>query len=442
MTANIRGRLILVDPSLEDFRGHYHQYACHVLRAARQAGFEPLLAANRRFPTSAQSEFPVYSVYQYGVWSRPLDPGRTRLVSGILARTGAKELVRKALGPALSWQRRLADRVRVRQFARDTADLVRKTNAGANDLVFLPTMGQAELEGLLETIEQIPDGRQPQWHLVFRYDPPCPVRNRGPADLLARTFTRAGRMRCGHRLHFFTDTDELSDLYRQFSGLPFATLPIPHTDKPAPPRPPCGGPLRILYLGGARKEKGFHHLPNIVRRVREDLLAAGQAAFAVQSAGNLTLEEPEIIAARKDLQTLAGQGLTLLGEALTPEQYRGLLHSGDLALLPYDRQAYRARSSGILAEVLAAGIPAIVPAGTWLARQLPAVSSGSTPVGLAYEDVGEVPQLLRRMVRSHETYRDAAREFASRWMERHNAAGLIEILVAVGNALGGVPGHT
>jgi hypothetical protein len=430
MTTQTRRRLILIDPSLEDFRGHYHQYACHVLRAARQAGFQPLLAANRRFPASAQSEFPVYPLYQYGLWTRPFDPGRTRLVSGILARTRAKELVRKAVGPALIWQRRLADRVRVRQFARDTADLLRQTSAGADDLVFFPTMGQADLEGLLRTIQQIPDDRQPQWHLVFRYDPPSPVKNRRLADLLARTFARAGRMQCNRRLHFFTDTDELSDLYRQSSGLPFATLPIPHTDGPSPSRPSGGGPLRIVYLGGARKEKGFHHLPNIVRQVREDLLAAGQAAFTVQSAGNLTLEEPEIIAARKDLQTLAGQGVTLLGEALTPEQYRGLLHSGDLALLPYDRQAYRARSSGILAEVLAAGIPAIVPAGTWLARQLPAALPGSTPVGLTYEDVGEVPQLLREMVRHHAAYRDAARALAPRWMERHNAARLIEMLTA------------
>ncbi len=432
MSTQTGGRLILVDPSLEDFRGHYHEYACHVLRAARQAGFEPLLAANRRFPPSAQSEFPVYPVYQYGVWSRPLDPGRTRLVSGILAMTRAKELVRKAVGPALSWQRRLTDRVRVRQFARDTADLLRETSAGANDLVFLPTMRQSELEGLLRTIEQLPEGRQPQWHLVFRFDPPCPVRNRGLADLLARTFARAGRSRCANRLHFFTDTDELSDLYRRLSGLPFATLPIPHTDKPSPLRPTRGGPLRILYLGGARKEKGFHHLPNIVRQVREDLLDTGQAAFTVQSTDNLALEEPEIIAARKDLQKLAGQGVTLLGEALTPEQYRSLLHSGDLALLPYDRQAYRARSSGILAEVLAAGIPAIVPAGTWLARQLPAALPGSTLAGLTYEDVAEVPQLLREMVRRHDAYRDAARALAPRWMEKHNAARLIEILTADG----------
>jgi len=432
MTTHTRGRMILVDPSLEDFRGHYHQYACHVLRAARQAGFEPLLAANRRFPPSAQSEFPLYRGYEYGVWSRPLDPGYTRLVSRILALTRAKEVARRALGPLLSWQRRLADRVRADQFAQDTADLLRQTNAGADDLVFFPTMGTTGLEGLLRAIQPLPEDRWPQWHLVFRFDPPCPTRNRRLFDALARAFARAKLMRCG-RLHFFTDTEELSELYRRVSGLPFATLPIPHTGGLAPPRPACGRPLRILYLGGARKEKGFHHLPSIIRQVREDLLDAGQAAFTVQSTAHLALEEPEVIAARKDLQTLTGQGLTLLEEPLAPDEYRCLLYSGDVALLPYDRQAYRARSSGILAEVLAAGIPAVVPAGTWLARQLPADRPGSTPAGLTYEDVGEVPQLLRKMVQGHEAYRDAAAKFAVGWMEKHNAARLVEILAAAGN---------
>ena len=161
-------------------------------------------------------------------------------------------------------------------------------------------------------------------------------------------------------------------------------------------------------------------------------MAAGQATFTIQSAGNLTLEEPEIIAAQKISKRWRGPGVTLIGEALTPEQYRGLLHSGDLALLPYDRQAYRAQ----------AGDPGGSPrsrdsrnraGGNLVGPAVACGRAGSTPVGLTYEDVGEVPQLLREMVRHHAAYRDAARALAPRWMERHNAARLIEILAADGS---------
>ena len=44
--------------------------------------------------------------------------------------------------------------------------------------------------------------------------------------------------------------------------------------------------------------------------------------------------------------------------------------SSDITILPYDRTSYGTRSSGVLVESLAAGIPVIVPAGTWLSRQL------------------------------------------------------------------------
>ena len=38
-------------------------------------------------------------------------------------------------------------------------------------------------------------------------------------------------------------------------------------------------------------------------------------------------------------------------------------------LLPYEADNYYARSSGILVECLAAGIPVVVPSATWLSRQ-------------------------------------------------------------------------
>jgi hypothetical protein len=54
---------------------------------------------------------------------------------------------------------------------------------------------------------------------------------------------------------------------------------------------------------------------------------------------------------------------------LSTEDYRALVFSSDIILLPYDRDNYYARSSGILVESLVAGIPVIVPAGTWMAEQ-------------------------------------------------------------------------
>jgi len=65
----------------------------------------------------------------------------------------------------------------------------------------------------------------------------------------------------------------------------------------------------------------------------------------------------------------SNSGIKLIFDPLPFEEYLSLLLGSDIVLLLYDEEKYYARSSGILVECLAAGIPVIVPSGTWLSRQ-------------------------------------------------------------------------
>src|SRR5439155_22902188 len=78
--------------------------------------------------------------------------------------------------------------------------------------------------------------------------------------------------------------------------------------------------------------------------------------------------EPGIRAARDLLSTFPN--INLRREAITEEEYNQYLLSSDLILLPYQPERYVSRTSGILAEAICAGVPAIVPQGTWLAEQV------------------------------------------------------------------------
>jgi glycosyltransferase involved in cell wall biosynthesis len=388
-----------------------------------------------------------------------------------------------ALWAAHWWRERFSDPIRARQFARDTADLLKQLRVTAADLVFVPGAGEIELAGLLRTFRRVPEAAQAQWHLVFRREPPQHTSG-GSRRRLARAFehlggcarsrpspagrgvggegcspSETGKQReevasphlnplpegegtlrsallgqsalSGQHLNagaaagnvrFYADTEELSRQYEELAGLPFRTLPIPHTHAaPRPPRAPAG-PLHILYLGDARKEKGFHHLPAIVRDLWTDCVATGRVAWTIQSNPALTDDEPEIRAAREQLRGLASDAVIVLTEALNSDQYGRLLLSGDIILLPYDQAAYRWRSSGILVEALAAGIPPIVPADTWLARQVPA------DVGVTYADIRQVPGLIRELIGHYDRYRASALRFSEDWIKRHNAASLIEML--------------
>src|SRR6185503_6537862 len=162
-------------------------------------------------------------------------------------------------------------------------------------------------------------------------------------------------------------------------------------------------PLRILYLGDARLEKGFHHLPALVRSLTDGDSDRRQFEFYIQSHSTSPIEEPEITSARAELARLADRGATLFDVPVAPVQYRELLASGHLAVLPYDPRAYAARSSGVFAEAVAAGIPTVVPAGTWMARRTPAGA------GLPFHKVEEVPMLIQTIAADYRNYASRAR---------------------------------
>jgi hypothetical protein len=59
-----------------------------------------------------------------------------------------------------------------------------------------------------------------------------------------------------------------------------------------------------------------------------------------------------------------------LPHPLQPDDYARAIKDAYIGLLLYNADVYFARCSGVLAELLAAGVPVIVPAGGWLAEQI------------------------------------------------------------------------
>jgi hypothetical protein len=85
---------------------------------------------------------------------------------------------------------------------------------------------------------------------------------------------------------------------------------------------------------------------------------------------------------RRDLRRALDSAVKNLGEhSPTPpivyapfplelERYAELVRSSDVGLLLYDSTRYYARCSGVLLEMLSAGVPVIVPGGCWLSEQI------------------------------------------------------------------------
>lgn len=259
-------------------------------------------------------------------------------------------------------------------FRKDTARLLRDIQPAAGDIIFVPTLSGIELMGLGDYLRTRKPG--PSWHLLFRRDIYPGREAAWPAEewrvqgLRNSMLAGASKLK-GHDVRFYTDTDELTAQYNRLGVFSFRTVPIPHTHTPRPEQAPSG-PLRVIYVGDARREKGYHLIPHLIEDLWEDYIATGRASFRLQSNFNIPQGEPEAVIAREQLDQLARRApssIELLKQPMTSEQYKTLLLSGSINLLLYDSANYYSRSSGILVESLTAGIPVLVPAATWLSRQ-------------------------------------------------------------------------
>ncbi len=322
-------------------------------------------------------------------------------------------------------------------FRRDLERLLCLTGASRHDHVFLPTAHGRELLAVQQTVAAVGESNAPTFHLEFRhaldmtgcFDDPNFVH---PYTTIHRIlFDHSRRVRQSPRLRVYTDTQELREEYEHFAGLRFDVLPIPfrtnliQTAKRQPDDALC-----IAFFGDVRDEKGFYYLPAVV----EDLFAAypGKVRFVVQA----SLKHPEwnqkSATALARLKDYPPEYVRLVGTdgPLSPDDYFRLVSEADLLLCPYSPAAYKRRSSGTLTEAIAAGIPTVVPAKTWLAGQQPA-GSGET-----FFDEPSLVTAVRKIVGAYESYARHARRARDQWLAVHSPDALVQQLVGPPQASG------
>lgn len=458
-------KFILIDHSIVDVGGHYYEYAARVLRAAEAAGYESVLATNRRLRVDGAISHRVLPVYRYDFF----EPGPPKLLAGarrwlggwrrraarlkyraVYSRLGLVRLKRrhgaaaeeimsramlaaavatafglylygiaKALARLLSaavplrgylaslfaagqqaataaiqpWRAVLAQggivwqhahRWRKRTaFAADSMRLFREIRLEKGDVVFIPTLAEEDMLGLLPLFQANRETANASWHLIFRrniYHKRDPEYTSQDESLrcLRNSFRRFRSQLQGQQVHFYTDTEPLTIQYNRLGMASFHTVPIPvaadyRVDaRRADADTRRGGaserPYHVVYLGDARTEKGYQWLPHMVG----DALARRlPVRFTLQSNFNIPHGEPAPVVARAQLESLpATCRVDLLMNPLGSEAYRRLVLDGDVIVAPYDRDNYYARSSGIFAEALVAGKPVLVPGGTWMAAEL------------------------------------------------------------------------
>lgn len=333
-------RFYIIEQNARSEGGHYYPYTLCIGAAAQRLGYEVVILHNRSF---------------HGTWHIP---GVTQLDPFTLGWADAEGL------DAAQWG--------ARSISKSFEAAVRHMPPRRGDHVLFHTVGYAEILDLVDHFAWTLDRHdRPICHILLRYDP-------WPMENNAETFRqRLKTITTSHALaetmRFYSDTEQLVEAFAALTGLPFSLVPIPFDQamlkrKMRESEAERSGAITCTYLGDARLEKGYGLLLDAIREVRVLKHLHGKVRFVLQSNFNVPGGEPGLKETRDALATMPNVELTF--QPLDEDAYYTLLAEADIVIIPYEANAYRARSSGVLVQARAAGKPIVTTAQSWMASQV------------------------------------------------------------------------
>jgi glycosyltransferase involved in cell wall biosynthesis len=211
--------------------------------------------------------------------------------------------------------------------------------------------------------------------------------------------------------------EELSDLLG--TRVAVAPLPLeygdPGLDSSARPDPQLP---RVAVLGGTRREKGSHLLPEIIRACRSQV----QVEFLVELANDtLTAEEAEKLA-----RIAEEPHVHVIRDPMTMPEYNAAIKSADIGLFPYEIIPYRKRTSGVFAEAVAYGKPVVAPRGTWMAEQIAAGRAAGTIFEELQPDA--IARAIARCVAELQPLQQSAQALSIEWRKKVCLSAFVDFM--------------
>lgn len=232
-------------------------------------------------------------------------------------------------------------------------DLARMGPIDGRSLLLMHTVNHLQLTGLVAWLDAQPQPR-PDVRLILRFQPDFLV-GAGGVRLVEHLYAHALRAlaKKSPKVRMHCDTAAGEDYYSALAGVRVAKLPaavdFSALDPSPAPVPVDRGASRFLFIGEARREKGFHLLPDAIR-------LAQQQRPALEFIIHVTRANPEIIAQLRSLPRVE----VTEGRVLNNAGYFAKLREADAVLLAYEPRNYRLRSTYVLVEALGAGRPVVV----------------------------------------------------------------------------------
>jgi hypothetical protein len=300
--------------------------------------------------------------------------------------------------------------------ARFASDCRRIANLDSDDILMVPTALENQVYGIALLLESLPENGRPQVVLNFHMDDLLldPIRARATQYAFERLANA-----CSKPAIISAPTPELVDALDQVSGSLKATLfPLPMDyGEPAAGTEitETSDPATIAILGRPLSRKGSTNVVKIIRRV---LKAAPDTRFLIQATARVPSQ----------LLLVASSRVTVFFGGLSPQEYGATMKSANIVLLPYSIDAYKDRTSGVFADGAAHGKIAVVPSGTWMARQI----QNKLAAGVIYDHGSShcISEAILQTIDKVEHLQSSAQDRSDYWWNNQSAASYIRQLVS------------
>lgn len=350
--------LAILDPDAKGDWGHFLAYDKRVAEGCRDLNIDFALICRKEFdpkfyPDKAELVLPVFSVHSWTVGNKWPSTNNTHVVQ-----------FTSELSEALSKLE------------------VRYPKGAICIFMYVGSVEIAEaIEHLLMTRPRFRAVINLFWSYNFEQNDP---------GYKAQWYPVVKRLERSSQVFLMHSTQQITDEFLRDWSVNLPVLPHPSTtfdDKAVVelaklPEVQPGKPLRVVFPGGARKEKGF-------------LLAASACELLVDSPDlKLSLRAridhvsgKELEDSLQHLVAVAGGNVEILDDDLSDEEFIDMIRTADIVVIPYLSEAFRRRTSGILVDAFLLGKPVVVLKNTWLSDIVEAghigICANPDPVSLA-----------------------------------------------------------
>lgn len=382
----------IVDPEFRDLRGHYFHYDRSIANEAAKRGWAPIIFASRKIDRSLTTGTSVLPAFSLSVWVG---------------------------NPHPMWGNAILQLPLMLIFFFELLRAKRIAKIDDSSVLFFPTL----LGIHILPIAVLSRPANTKTILMFRYQ-----REFYESSIWARIgFWLLRKNAARGSLSLVSDSHVLAAELSSAISMPVAVIPIPHVvaspikAEPKIPARAANPLLRFVYVGDARKEKGIIQLFEAIAM----LPACEGIEFVLQ------VNDPDSARVRRAINKLRDANypnVRLIETALPEDEYRELLKTADLILLPYISGFYRARTSGPFAEAVAAGKPCIVTEATWMAWFAERLDTGivcpdRNPAALAETIVKACDEI--------DELRLKAENARSIWAEYHNPERCLDAILGL-----------